>query len=121
VGHTSLTALHAVETMHERKALMAELSDGFLALPGGIGTLEELFEVWTWARLGIHRKPCAVLNVAGYYDALLDFVDGAVSRGFLRESYRAMLVVDDDAERLLDRLDRYRAPDVPQWLGGNER
>jgi uncharacterized protein (TIGR00730 family) len=121
VGHTALTAMHVVETMHERKAMMAELSDGFVALPGGIGTLEELFEVWTWAQLGIHRKPCAVLNVDGYFDPLLAFVDRAVDEGFVRRAYRAMLLVDVDPAALLARMERYEPPMVQQWLGKEER
>src|SRR5690606_23868839 len=90
VGHPGLTELHKVDTMHERKALMADLSDGFVALPGGLGTLEELMEVWTWAQLGIHRRPVGLLNVDGYYDGLLTFVDHAVAEGFVREGHRAL-------------------------------
>ncbi|HJR40601.1 MAG TPA: TIGR00730 family Rossman fold protein [Gemmatimonadaceae bacterium] len=120
VGHTALTAMHVVETMHQRKAMMAELSDGFVALPGGIGTLEELFEVWTWAQLGIHRKPCALLNVDGYFDPLLSFVDRAVEKGFVRSAYRAMLLVDVDPAALLARMEMYEPPTVQQWLGKEE-
>jgi uncharacterized protein (TIGR00730 family) len=120
VGHPAIASMHVVDTMHERKALMMELADGFVALPGGIGTLEELFEVWTWGQLGIHRKPCGVLNVAGYYDALMAFVTGAVEHGFVRQSYRDMLLVEDDPEQLLARMASYEPPEVPRWLGRGE-
>ena len=101
VAHTGLTELHVVDDMHERKALMAELADAFVALPGGIGTLEELIEVYTWSYLGIHDKPFAVLNTAGYYDGLTAFLDHAVAQGFLRPEVRARLLVAADAEALL--------------------
>ncbi len=104
LAHGNLTALHVVSSMHERKALMAELSDGFIALPGGIGTLEELFEVWTWAQLGIHAKPVALLDVAGYYRDLLRFLDGAVDDGLLRPAVRELLISTDDPVALIDRL-----------------
>jgi len=116
VAHKRLTDLRIVKTMHERKALMSDLSDGFVALPGGAGTLEEFFEVWTWTQLGIYQKPAALLNVAGYFDGLLTFLDHAVAQRFLRDEHRAMVLVDDDAERLLQRLDSARVPDVPQWV-----
>ncbi len=108
--HKGLSALHVVSNMHERKALMADLSDGFIAMPGGIGTLEELFEVWTWTQLGYHRKPCGLLNIAGFYDAMSVFIDHVVSQGFLRPDDRNMLLVDDDPERLLDTFVRYEPP-----------
>ena len=120
VGHEGVTALHVVDTMHERKALLAELSDGFVALPGGIGTLEELMEVWTWAQLGIHRKPVGLLNVAGYFDALLAFIDHAVAEGFVRATHRDLLVVANTPEGLFDALAAWTPPDVPQWLGAAE-
>jgi uncharacterized protein (TIGR00730 family) len=120
VAHTDLRDLRIVPTMHERKALMAELADGFLALPGGAGTLEEFFEVWTWAQLGIHRKPCGVLNVDGYFDGLLTFLDHAVSERFLRIEHRAMVLVDDDPGRLLERFAGYRAPGVAKWIDRTE-
>jgi uncharacterized protein (TIGR00730 family) len=101
VAHTGLTELHVVENMHERKALMADLADAFVALPGGIGTLEELIEVYTWSYLGIHDKPFAVLNTAGYYDGFTAFLDHAVGQGFLRPEVRARLLVAPDAEALL--------------------
>jgi uncharacterized protein (TIGR00730 family) len=101
VAHTGLTELHVVGTMHERKALMAELSDAFVALPGGIGTLEELIEVYTWSYLGIHSKPLAVLNTAGFYDRLSAFLDHAMHEGFLRPEHRSRLMVAPDTEALL--------------------
>jgi uncharacterized protein (TIGR00730 family) len=104
LGHQGLTELHVVETMHQRKQLMAERSDAFVALPGGIGTLEELFEVWTWRQLGYHDKPVGLLNVGGYYDRLLDFLDETVAKGFVPAAQRALLQVDADAQRLLERL-----------------
>ena len=116
VGHTGLTDLLVVESMHERKARMAELADAFLALPGGVGTLEELFEVWTWALLGIHAKPCGLLNVAGYFDPLLTFLDYATTEGFVRPAHRQMVIVDAEPERLLERFRAYRAPAVTKWL-----
>jgi hypothetical protein len=120
VAHTDLSDLRIVATMHERKALMADLADGFLAIPGGAGTLEEFFEVWTWAQLGIHRKPCGVLNIHGYFDGLLAFLDHAVTERFLRIEHRAMVLVDDDANRLLERFAGYRAPGVAKWIDRSE-
>jgi uncharacterized protein (TIGR00730 family) len=114
--HTGLTDLRIVDTMHERKALMAELADGFVALPGGVGTLEELFEVWTWAQFGVHRKPCGLLDVAGYYASLLAFVEHAVSEGFVPPAHRAMLVVERDPAVLLRRLAGYAPPTGETWL-----
>lgn len=105
VAHPGLTELHSVTTMHERKARMTELCDAFVALPGGIGTLDELFEAWTWFTLGFHNKPLGLLNVAGYWDALLTFLDHVTDQGFLSRTRRELLIVDDDIERLLDRLD----------------
>ncbi len=104
VAHKNLTELHITQSMHERKALMAELSDGFVALPGGIGTLEEIFEVWTWAQLGLHRKPCGLLNVAGYFDSLTAFLEHAVAERFVKSPHRSLLMVENDPERLLDRF-----------------
>lgn len=104
VAHHGVTRLHVVETMHERKALMADLSDAFLALPGGFGTLEELFEVVTWRQLRIHAKPCGVLNVGGYYDALLEFLDRAVEDDFIRPEHHSALLIDEDPQRLLEAL-----------------
>lgn len=121
VAHTGLTELRVVGTMHERKALMAELADGFIALPGGIGTLDEWFEIWTWAQLGLHRKPCGILNVAGYYDPLLAFLDRSVEERFLREIHRAMVLVDDDPVRLLERMESYAPPQVEKWINKADR
>lgn len=115
VGHTGVD-LRVVDTMHTRKALMAELSDGFVALPGGIGTLEELFETWTWAQLGTHEKPCGVLDVEGFFGPLIGFLDRVVEERFLRSEHRAMLLVDDDVDRLLDALAAYEPPEVPKWI-----
>ena len=120
LAHTGLTDLRLVDSMHERKALMADLADGFLALPGGIGTLEELFEIWTWAQLGEHEKPVAVLNVASYWDPLLALVDHLVAQGFLSETDRALLLVEREPEALLTRMAEWRAPDVPRWIGREE-
>ena len=116
IGHQGLTELRVVESMHERKALMAELSDAFVAVPGGIGTLEELIEVYTWSQLGIHDKACGVLNVRGYYDHLAALLDHAVTEGFLRPQHRAVLRVADEPAELLDRLAAYEPPVVAKWL-----
>jgi uncharacterized protein (TIGR00730 family) len=117
VAHRDLSDLRVVGSMHERKALMAELADAFVALPGGIGTLEELFEVYTWAQLGLHRKPCALLNVAGYYDGVVAFLDHAMSERFLNEGTRALLMVEHEPAALVERLRSFR-PDtpVPKWI-----
>jgi len=104
VAHSGLTELRVVTTMHERKALMADLSDAFIALPGGWGTLDEFFEILTWAQLGLHCKPCGVLNVQGYFDRLLSFLDHSVEQGFVRREYGALLAVSDDPSTLLDAL-----------------
>jgi hypothetical protein len=117
VAHLGLSELRVVNTMHERKALMADLSDAFLALPGAYGTWDELCEVLTWTQLSIQRKACALLNVAGYYDSFLAFADRAVSEGFLRDVHRGLLLSDDDPTRLLDRLASYSPPVVDKWIG----
>ncbi|HSK81363.1 MAG TPA: TIGR00730 family Rossman fold protein, partial [Thermoanaerobaculia bacterium] len=116
VAHTGLTELRVVRSMHERKALMSELADGFIALPGGIGTMEEWFEVWTWGQLGIHPKPLGMLNVAGYYDHLLAFFDRMVADGFLSQAHRSMAIVGKDGGTLLDRLAGYVPPRTEKWL-----
>jgi uncharacterized protein (TIGR00730 family) len=116
IGHPGLTELKVVGSMHERKARMAELADAFVAVPGGIGTLEELIEVYTWSQLGIHDKACGVLNVRGYYDALAAFLDHAAAEGFLRPEHRAVLSVADDPRELLDRLAAFEPPTVTKWL-----
>ena len=121
VAHVGLADLRVVASMHERKALMSELSDGFIALPGGIGTLEELFEVWTWGQLGSHRKPCALLNVAGFYDRLLGFLDFVVDEAFLRSVHRDMLLVAETPKGLLEKLDAYRPPPETRWISRDDR
>jgi uncharacterized protein (TIGR00730 family) len=121
VAHHGLTELHVVGSMHERKALMADRSDGFIALSGGIGTFEELFEIWTWGQLGDHAKPVALLNVAGFYDKLSGFLDDVVAAGFLRDAHRSMLMVDDDPEALVRRMQDYRPPVVEKWIGRDQR
>jgi uncharacterized protein (TIGR00730 family) len=121
VAHTGLADLRIVASMHERKALMAELSEGFVALPGGIGTLEELFEVWTWGQLGSHRKPCALLNVAGFYDRLLCFLDFVADEAFLRPVHREMLLVAETPDILLEKLQVYRAPPETRWISRDDR
>jgi uncharacterized protein (TIGR00730 family) len=118
VAFTDLANLHVVGSMHERKALMVELSDGFIALPGGFGTFEEFFEVLTWAQLGLHRKPCGFLNVCGYFDQLIAFLDHAMDQQFLRTEYRAMVLVDEDPEGLLAQFAAYQPPaiDKAAWI-----
>jgi uncharacterized protein (TIGR00730 family) len=118
--HRGLTELHVVDSMHTRKQMMASRGDGFLALPGGVGTLEELFEVWTWAQLGHHHKPCGLLDVGGYYDRLAEFLDHMVVEGFVRREHRSMLMVDTDAGRLLDRFATYEPPVVKKWIDREE-
>lgn len=120
LGHAGLTDLIVTASMHERKAKMAELSDGFVAMPGGLGTYEELFEIWTWAQLGWHHKPCGLLNAAGFYDKLVAFLDGASEAQFLKTEHRAMLVVDADPDRLLDRFAAYTPPVVTKWIGADQ-
>lgn len=121
LAHGGLTDLQVVGSMHERKARMSELADGFLALPGGIGTLEEWFEVWTWSQLGFHPKPCGLLNVAGYYDHLLAFLDHVTTERFLNEAHRSMAIVGDDPDLLLDRLETWRPPRARKWIEAEER
>jgi uncharacterized protein (TIGR00730 family) len=120
IGHTGIDDLRVVDTMHERKALMVQLADAFVALPGGIGTLEELFEVYTWAQLGIHAKPLALLDVAGYYKPLAAFLDHAVAQQFLRADMRAVLAVADSLEAVLDAFDRWRPPATHKWIDLDE-
>ncbi len=111
IGHDQLTELHVVKDMHERKALMADKADGFIAMPGGIGTLEELFEVMTWLQLGYHAKPVGVLNVNGFYDGLLGFLDRQRDEGYLRSEHRALLIEDSNPDTLLDRVCSFVMPD----------
>jgi uncharacterized protein (TIGR00730 family) len=120
LAHKGLPDLRVVSSMHERKATMSQLSDGFIAIPGGIGTLEELFEIWTLAQLGEHEKPCAVLNTDNYYSPLLSFIDQVVGEAFLKPAHRQMLLVDADPERLLDRINTYVPPIVIKWIGRGE-
>jgi uncharacterized protein (TIGR00730 family) len=120
VAHDGLNELVVVDSMHERKARMAELSDGFIALPGGWGTLEEIFEMLTWAQLGFHDKPCGLLNISHYYDHLYAFLEHAINQRFVREEYRPMMMMEDTAESLLDRFEHYRAPQVKKWIGPEE-
>jgi len=116
LAHAGLTDLRIVRSMHERKALMAELSDGFIALPGGLGTLEELFEIVTWAQLGLHGKPCGVINVRGYYDPTLKALDHAVAEGFLKPLHRGLVLVGRDADDLLAQFDRHVSAPVEKWI-----
>jgi hypothetical protein len=116
IAHPGLTELHVVNSMHERKALMAELSDGFIAMPGGFGTLEEIIEIVTWAQLQFHSKPCGLLNVAGYFTHLLAYLDHAQAEGFLKPQHRSMLMVEEEPAALIARFERYRAPVVEKWL-----
>lgn len=120
VAHPRLTELHITQSMHDRKTMMAELSDGFIALPGGLGTLEELFEIWTWAQLGFHQKPCGLLNVDGYYDLLIDFLDQAAAEQFVSLTHRSMLRVENNPEILIDRLVEYQAPAITRWVVKDE-
>lgn len=116
VAHPGLSDLHVVESMHERKAKMAELSDAFVALPGGWGTIEEIFEALTWAQLGLHGKPCGLLNVAGYFDHLQAFLEHAMDQAFVKPEYRPMIMVEEDPEKLLEHFADYRAPHVKKWI-----
>jgi uncharacterized protein (TIGR00730 family) len=116
LAHTGLSDLRIVSTMHERKALMEQLSDGFVTLPGAMGTLDETCEILTWGQLGLHAKPCGLLDVDGYYTSFLALLDRAVVEGFLRPQHRAMLLVDPVAEALLDRMAAYEPPTVVKWI-----
>jgi uncharacterized protein (TIGR00730 family) len=116
VAHHGLTRLDIVSSMHERKARLAEMADAFVALPGGLGTLEEFTEIWTWGQLGLHRKPYGILDVAGYYAPLLDFLDHALSQGFVRPEHRAMVHVSDDPAALLEAMEHAPPPALPKYL-----
>jgi uncharacterized protein (TIGR00730 family) len=120
IGHLDLTELHVVASMHERKAMMEELSDGFIALPGGFGTIEEIVEMATWAQLGLHTKPFGLLDVAGFYEHLAAFFDHAVAEGFIRPQHREMLIVSDDPDVLLDAFAAYEPPTVHKWIDRDE-
>lgn len=121
IAHQKLTELRVVGSMHERKALMADLSDGFIALPGGLGTLEEIIEVFTWAQLSFHSKPCALFNLCGYYDGLSVFLDHAVNEQFIKKEHRSLLLIDDNPQRLLDKFEGYKAPpEINKWIVRDE-
>lgn len=116
LAHHGVTSLEVVGSMHERKARMAQLADAFVALPGGLGTLEELTEIWTWAQLGIHAKPCGLVDAAGYYGPLIEMVDRMVQQGFVRREHRDLVAVDTDPVSLLARMEAISPPDLPQWM-----
>lgn len=116
VAYAGLTKLHVTRTMHERKAMMFEMSDAFIAMPGGLGTLEEIFEVLTWAQLGYHAKPCGLLNTAGYYDKMLEFLDHSVREKFVRPENINMLLVDDTPEKLFELFKNYHPVKIKKWL-----
>ena len=117
LGHNGIQDLRVVKTMHERKAMMAELADGFIAMPGGIGTFEEFFEIVTWAQLGFHSKPCALLNVNGFYDPLLGLVDHAIEERFIKASQRRILIVEAESRALLHHMEHQHVPVEPKWIG----
>ena len=116
IAHQGLTKLRVVDSMHQRKAMMADLADGFIALPGGLGTFEEFFEVWTWGQLGLHAKPCGLLDVCGYFSHLITFLDHAVGERFLRQENRDLLLWATDPATLLDLFENYRPTHVPKWI-----
>jgi uncharacterized protein (TIGR00730 family) len=120
IGHRGLTELHVVGSMHERKLLMADLADAFVALPGGVGTLEELIEVFTWTQLGLHRKPCAVLDVGGYYQHLIAFLDHAVSEGFLTPEHRGTLLEVGEPEDLVPAFEAWEPVEAAKWIDRRE-
>lgn len=120
-AHENLTDLRVVNSMHERKQIMHDLSSSFVSLPGGIGTMEEMFEVWTWTQLGVHRKPLALYNVNGFYDALESFLDVMVEEGFVKDVHRSMTLVGKNPSKLLDELTSYEPPLVKKWLKPEER
>lgn len=120
LAHEGLNELHLVSSMHERKALMADLSDAFIALPGGAGTLEEIFEVWTWGQLGYHQKPCGFLNVEGYYDQLIAFLDHQTQEAFTKQAMREMVQIAGTPQALIDLFRGYEAPDTPKWINRDE-
>jgi uncharacterized protein (TIGR00730 family) len=121
IPHRGLTSLRVTETMHERKAAMADAADAFIMLPGGYGTFDEFFEVLTWTQLGIHAKPCAILDVAGFFDPLAALLDGAVSAGFVRPAHRDMVIIDTDPAKLLDQLAAWAPVQVSKWLDPSDR
>ncbi|WP_096187352.1 LOG family protein [Evansella halocellulosilytica] len=115
IAHQQLSELHVVSTMHERKALMAEYADGFIALPGGSGTLEEWFEVFTWAQLGYHNKPCALLNINDYYSPILSLFDHMIGQGFVKPEYKDLIVIDRDSKELVNKLKKYEGTYIHKW------
>lgn len=119
-AHEGLTELHVVDSMHQRKAMMAELADAFIALPGGMGTLEEFAEIFTWAQLGIHQKPCGLLDVDGYFGPLIAYFDHAVAEGFLWEEHRRIVLVGDSADDLLGQFRAYEPPEVKRWIEADQ-
>ncbi|MBX7173302.1 MAG: TIGR00730 family Rossman fold protein [Pyrinomonadaceae bacterium] len=120
VAHRGISELRVVNSMHERKALMAEFADGFIAMPGGIGTFEEFFEILTWAQLGFHHKPCGLLNVANYYDGLLSLCENAVNEGFLRKQHSELILVDSDSTKLLEKMQNYKPQTIEKWIDKEE-
>jgi uncharacterized protein (TIGR00730 family) len=116
VAHQGLTELHIVNSMHERKAMMADFADGFIALPGGFGTFEEFCEIITWAQLGIHQKPCALLNVNGFYDHLIAMFDFSTAENFIRDEHRRLVLIGDEIENLYEQMKNYRPPEIEKWL-----
>ena len=120
ITHPGLSEQHVVGSMHERKAMMAELADGFIALPGGWGTFEEIFEILTWAQLGFHQNPCGLLNESGYYDHLATFLEHAIDQQFVKPEFRPMLMIEPDADSLLDRFEQYEPPRVRKWISASE-
>ena len=121
LAHDGLTEMHVVDTMHERKALMADLSDGFISLPGGLGTFDESFEIVTWAQLGIHTKPCGLLNVAGYFDRLIEFLAHAVEEQFVKPRHRDLIMVEQDPGELLKRMHGFESQVTEKWIRGENR
>jgi uncharacterized protein (TIGR00730 family) len=117
VSHHGLSELHIVDSMHNRKTMMYNLSDAFIALPGGFGTLDELMEILTWAQLGMHEKPCCLINKNGYFDLLLSFLDNSVRNGFIKQEHRDMLLVSDGPEEMLNKMENYIAPKIEKWVG----
>lgn len=120
VAHGGLTKLRVVGSMHERKAIMAELSDGFIALPGGFGTFEELCEIITWAQLGFHSKPCGFLNIDGYYDPLIELFDNATREQFVRPEHRRLVLIESEIEKMFDLMVTYKPPDLQKWINKDE-
>jgi len=120
IGHEGLSELHLVGSMHERKAKMADLSDAFIALPGGVGTLEEIFEIWTWGQLGYHRKPCGFLNIDGYYDHLIRFLDHQTEQGFTRDVMRDMVQIAGSPQEMIGLFENYTPPSAPKWIKRDE-